>query len=123
MDALEERVYTPQLQGFTFGIDTKTVLTYLKELYITTDVEIWIKNIKYSRAAMLALRNYYDGTDKAKKRVLESKAQIKNIFYKHEFSFSFEKFITVLQKHFKILERYNVPIHEAEKVNLLFEKC
>ena len=74
MDALQQRVYTPLLQEFAFGINTKTVLTYLKELCITTDTEIWIKNIKCSRAIILALRNYYDRTDEAKKGVLESKA-------------------------------------------------
>ena len=123
LDAMEQRVHTPPLQGFAFDIDTKTVLTYLKELCISTDAETWIKNIKCGRAAMVALRSHYDGTDEAKKRVLESKAQIKYIFYKHEFSFSFEKFITALQKHFKILERYDVPMYEEEKVELLFEKC
>ena len=120
---MQQRIYTPLFQGFAFDIDTKTVLTYLVELCITTDAEIWIKNIKCGRAAIVALRKHYDGVDEAKKRVLESKAQIKYIFYKHEFSFSFEKFITALQKHFKVLERYNIPMYENEKVKLLFDKC
>lgn len=123
LDAIQQRIYTPALQGYAFGIDTKTVLTYLKELCIATDAEVWIKNIKCGRNAMIALRNHYDGTDEAKKRVLESKAQIKHIFYKHEFSFSFEKFATALQKHFKVLERYEVSMYESDKVDLLFEKC
>ena len=42
---------------------------------------------------------------------------------KHEFTFSFEKFATALQKHFKVLERYEVSMYESDKVDLLFEKC
>ena len=86
------------------------------------DTEVQIKNIKCSRSAMIALRNQYDGTDKAKKRVLELKVQIKHLFYKYEFSFSFKKFVTALQKHFKVLERYEVSIYETDKIDPLFEK-
>ena len=106
------------MQGYAFEIDSKTVLTYLKELCIATDAEVWIKNIKCGRSAMIALRNHYNGTDEAKKRVLESKVQIKHLFYKHEFSFSFEKFVTALQKHFKVLERYEVSMYETHHVQL-----
>ena len=72
---------------------------------------------------MIALRNYYNGTDEAKKRVLELKVQIKHLFYKHDFSFLFEKFITAFQKYFKVLKRYEGSMYETDKVEPLFEKC
>ena len=72
---------------------------------------------------MLALRKHYDGPDEAKKRTLEAEAKLKSLFYKHEFSFPFERFITEMQKHFKVLERYEMPVHEQKKVETLFEKC
>ena len=123
LDALQQRIYTPSLQGFAFDIDTKTVLTLLKELCLGTDAEVWIQNIRCGRAAMLALRSHYDGPDEAKKRTLEAESKLKSLFYKHEYSFSFERFITEMQKHFKVLERYEMPVHEQKKVETLFDKC
>lgn len=123
LDEVQQRVYTPSVEGFAFNIDSKTVLTLIKELCLGTESEVWIKGIKCGRQAMKALRAHYDGPDEARKRTLESKAKLKTLFYKHEYTFSFEKFITALQRHFKVLERYNMPMYEHEKVEALFDKC
>ena len=122
LDAMQQRVHTPPVNGFAFSIDSKNVLTLIKELCLSTEAEVWVKNIKCGRAAMIALRAHYDGPDEARKRTLEAKAKLKSLFYKHEFTFSFEKFITALQGHFKVFEKYNMPMYEHEKVEILFEK-
>ncbi|GFH62186.1 hypothetical protein CTEN210_18662 [Chaetoceros tenuissimus] len=85
------RIYTPALQGFAFNLDTKAVLTLLKQLCLGTDTEVWIQNIRCGRAAMIALRNHYNGPDEARKRTLEAEAKLKNLFYKHEYRFPFER--------------------------------
>ena len=123
LDATQQKVYTPPLHGFAFDIDTKQVLTLIKELCLGTESEVWIQNIKCGRQAMQALRTHYDGPDEAKKRTLEAEAKLKSLFYKHEYTFPFEKFITALQGHFKVFERYGMPMYEQKKVETLFEKC
>ena len=99
------------------------MLTLIKELCLGTESEVWIKNIKCGRVAMQALRTHYDGPDEAKKRTLEAESKLKALFYRHEYTFSFEKFITQMQGHFKVFERYGMPMYEHQKVEKLFEKC
>ena len=123
LDATQQRVHNSQLNGLAFEIDSKSVLTTIKETCLNTDAEVWIKNIKCGRAAMLALWNHYDGHDEAKKRTLEAKQKLSTCFYKHEFTFSFENFISVLQGCFKTLERYDKVMYELDMVENLFEKC
>ncbi|GFH56845.1 hypothetical protein CTEN210_13321 [Chaetoceros tenuissimus] len=123
LDKLQQRIYTPVLQGFAFNLDTKEVLTLMKELCLGTDAEVWIKNIKCGRLAMIALHKQCDGPDEAKKRTLEAEAKLKKLCYKYEHSFPFEKFITRMENCFKVFERYNMPMYEQQKVEKLFDKC
>ena len=116
-------MYTPPANGFAFNIDSKNVLTLIKKLCLGTKTEVWIKNIKCGRAVMLALKTHYDSSDEARKRTLEAKVKLKNLFYKHKYTLSFEKFISALQGHFKVFEKYIMPMYEHEKVEKLFEKC
>ena len=45
------------------------------------------------------------------------------LFYRQEFTFSFEKYVTSLNAIFKTLERYNEPMYETNKVKALLDKC
>ncbi|GFH50496.1 predicted protein [Chaetoceros tenuissimus] len=63
LEELQQRIYTPALQGFAFNLDSKEVLALMKELCLGMDAEVWIKNIKCGRDAMIALRTHYDGPD------------------------------------------------------------
>ena len=72
---------------------------------------------------MNALRRHYDGPDEAKESALEAKQRLATCFYKHEYSFSFEKFITVLQGIYKTLERYDKPMYESQKLDSLLDRC
>jgi len=64
LDRKAQQRHTAPLQGLTFNLDSKRVLTLLKELCVDTEAETWFGNIKCSRAAMKALQLHYDGPDK-----------------------------------------------------------
>jgi len=106
-----------------FNIDSERLLTLLKELCLDTEAETWFRNIKCGREAMKALQIHYDGPDESKRRKEEAKANLKTIYYKHEGTFTFETFISNLYDAFQILEKYEEPLYEQEKLRLLFNKC
>jgi len=72
---------------------------------------------------MKVLQIHYDGPDESKRRKEEARAKLKTIYYKHEGTFTFEKFVTNLYDTFQILEKYEEPLYEQEKLRLLFNKC
>jgi len=117
-----QQIRNAPLQGFTFNLDSKRVLTLLKELCLDTEAETWFCNIKCCRAAMKALQLHYDGPDESKRSKGEAKSKIKNVYYKHEGIFTFEKFVTNLYDAFHILEKYGEPLYEEENLRLLFTK-
>jgi len=84
LDRKVQEIHTAPLQGFIFDIDSKRVLTLLKELCLDTEAETWFRNIKCGRAAMKALQLHYDGPDESKRRKEEARSKIKNVYYKHE---------------------------------------
>ena len=57
---------------------------------------------------MQALQRHYEGPDESKRRMEEARAKITNTFYKHESTFTFEKF--------------GEPLYENEKLRLLLSK-
>ena len=123
LDRKEQIIYNAPLNGFVFDIDSKAVLSILKECTLDTEAETWIKNIKCGRIAMTSLQEHYDGVDEKRKRLDSSKAQLDKLFYRHEATFNFEKYVTALHSIFSIHERYNEPIYETDKVRYLLDKC
>ena len=119
----DQQIHTAPLEGLIFNMDSERVLTLLKELCLNTEAETWFRNIKCGRKAMRALQKHYDGADEAKRRIDEVRAKISATFYKHEATFTFEKFATNLYDSFMILEKYGKPLYEDEKLRLLFSKC
>ena len=112
----EQIIYNAPLNGFVFDIDTKSILAILKECTLNTDAETWIKNIRCGREAMRALQLHFDGPDESRKRLDTAKAQLDKTFYRHEATFSFERYVTTLNEIYKIHERYNEPIYESDKI-------
>jgi len=53
LDRKTQQIYTAPLEGFIFNIDSKRVVTLLKELCLDTEAETWFRNIKCGRAVML----------------------------------------------------------------------
>jgi len=66
---------------------------------------------------------HYDGPDESRRRKEEARAKLKIVYYKHEATFTFEKFVTSLYDGFEVLEKYGEPLYEEEKLRLLFDKC
>jgi len=118
-----QQIHTARLDGLIFNLDSERVMELLKELCLRTEAEPWIRNIKCGREAMQALQRHYVGVDEGKRRVEEVRSKISSVFYKHEATFSFEKFATTLYDSFQILDKYGKPLCEDEKLRLLFSKC
>jgi len=122
LDRKMQQIHTALLKGFTFNIDSKRVLTLLKELCLDTEAETWFRNIKCGREAMKALQIHYDGPDESKRRKEKARSKVKSVYYKREGTFPFEKFVTNLYDAFQVLEKYGEPLYEEEKLRLLFTK-
>lgn len=102
LDKVQE-IHTAPLQGFTFNLDSNRVLTLLKELCLDTEAETWFRNIKCGRAAMKALQSHYDGPDESKRIKEEVRSKLKNVYYKHEGAFTFQKIVANLYDAFQVL--------------------
>ena len=119
----EQIINNAPLTGYLYEKDNATVGNIIKEVCLGTEAESWIKNIVGGREAMRALQLHYDGPDEARKRLSVAKAQLEKLFYRHEATFSFEKYVTALNDIYNIHERYQEPIFESDKVRYLLEKC
>jgi hypothetical protein len=110
------------LAGAVFRNDTQRVLILLRSLTTGTDAENWMQGVTCGRIAMQALQSHYDGDAEAEKRKQAAKSDLQSLFYRHEAAFSFEKYINRLKKCFDILEKYQVPYYEEDKVKLLLDR-
>jgi hypothetical protein len=110
------------LAGAVFRNDSQRVLTLLRSLTTGTDAENWMQGATCGRIAMQALQAHYDGDAEAEKRKQAAKSDLQSLFYRHEAAFSFEKYINRLKKCFDILEKYQVPYYEEDKVKLLLDR-
>ena len=110
LDRKTQQIYNAPLYGLTFNLDSKRVLTLLKELCLETEAETWFRNIKCDCVAMKALQIHYDSPDESKRRKEEARSKLKNVYYKQEGTFTFEKFVTNLYDAFQILEKYGEPL-------------
>jgi len=71
---------------------------------------------------MKALQVHTDGPDESKRRKEEARAKLNTVYYKHESTFTFEKFVTNLYDAFQVIEKYGKPLYEEEKLRLLCSK-
>ena len=110
------------LVGSVFNRDSEKVLTLLMELTLDTPAEDWIRGAKCGRVAMRKLKDHYDGTAEGQRRKERARSDLNNLYYRNEQSFPFEKFVTAMKACFDVLDRYGVPMHEEEKVNMLLSK-
>ena len=114
LDRDVQKIHAASLEGFMFNLDSKRVLAILKDLCLNTSAETWFRNIQCRRKAMQALQRHYDGPDEQHKRIEEARVKISQTFYKHEGTFTFEKFTTILQDAFATLEKYGEPVYERD---------
>jgi hypothetical protein len=110
------------LAGAMFRSDSQQVLTLLRSLTTGTDAENWMHGISCGRRAMEALQAHYDGDAEAEKRKQAAKSDLQSLYYRHEVAFPFEKYINRMKRCFDVLEKYQVPYYEEDKVRLLLDK-
>ena len=68
---------------------------------------------------MSALQNHYDGKSEGEQRKSVAKDNPKRIFYRNQPTFSFEKYLTNMIQTLNMLENYNVPLYEENKLRQL----
>ena len=59
---------------------------------------------------MQELQAHYDETPDGSRRKKFTRADLKNIFYKNDTTFIFEKYVTDLKGFFNVLGKYGVPL-------------
>ena len=70
---------------------------------------------------MQELQAHFDGTSEGEWRKQVAIAYLRNIFYKHETTFPFEKYLTKLKGVFNVLGKYGFPIYEEQMVENLLD--
>ena len=80
------------------------------------------KGKRCDREAMLALHNSYDGKSEVERRKQVAKDNLTSLFYSNETTSSFKKYATKTKKTFNVLENYNVPLYEEDKVRQFLNK-
>ena len=114
----EQKIHAAALNGPQFNNDSKEVYNLIKELVQNTDGDSWLPaRCSCGRTAMQSLRNHYDGPDQAKARIDVARASIEKLFYRNENMFSFESYSTQMKKNYDVLEKYNQPEYEANKID------
>ena len=61
---------------------------------------------------MQEIQYHYDGMSEGAQRKKASRVDLKNIFYKNETDFTFDKYVTKLKGIFNMLEKYGFPLYE-----------
>ena len=105
-----------------FSCDTKKVLDILIDLTVNTDDDTWMKVKHCGQEAMFAFQNHYDGKSEVERRKHVSKDDLKRSFYRNKTNFSIKKYVTKMKQTFDVLDNYNSPLHEEDKVGQLLDK-
>ncbi|GFH50448.1 hypothetical protein CTEN210_06924 [Chaetoceros tenuissimus] len=114
----EQMIYAAALTSPQFDNDSKEVYNLIKELVQNTDGVSWLPNrCSCGRRAMQSLQNHYNGPDQAKAMIDVARASIEKLFYRNENMFSFESYSTQMKKNYDVLEKYNQPEYEANKID------
>ena len=118
-------IYQAPLRGNAFKADNKKHYSILKQFLANTDAWQWIESYddsQHGRNAMIALRTHYDGPGARLKRIAAANQSLENLHYNQEQTFSFEKYITIMQGAFNILRDNGEAKRETEKVCKLCKK-
>jgi hypothetical protein len=92
-----------------------------KDLLTKTEGATWFKKVRDGdgRAAHMLLREHYVGKAHDMRRAAAANAKLETLFWKSEALFSFEIYLTRLNKAFKELEDAGQPLWETQKVTHL----
>ena len=50
-----------------------------------------------------------------------AKDDLKRLFYRNETTFSLDKYVTKMKQTFNVLDNYNVPLYEEDKVGQILD--
>ena len=70
---------------------------------------------------MLEFQNHYDGKLEGERGKQVDNDNLKMLFYRNKTTYSFEKYITNTKQTFDVLENYNFPLYEEDKVGQLLD--
>jgi hypothetical protein len=104
----EMRRYRLNLFGPAFDQDNTQVYRLLKSFLVKTEGYVWIEpyNINENgREAFLAWTGHYNGDGEFNKRAHKAEERIKQLHFKSEQAFSFEKYASALNKCFTVLNK------------------
>jgi hypothetical protein len=122
-DDAKRRMYQLPLTGGAFKEDNKQTFRLLKSYLINTPGWTWIESFNATEngcGAFLAWATHYNGQGELSKRMAMAKAKIKNLFYKNEWSLTFEKVMEILSKLFSILDKdLDERLSKCQKVEKL----
>ena len=68
---------------------------------------------------MQKLWEHSDGKSEVRRQKKQPREALKKLTYWHEHTFRFDKYINALQSNFQVLERFDVPIYEEDKMTYL----
>ena len=94
-----------------FTRDSRKVLDIIKELTLGTESETCIKGLKCGINSMQELQAHYEFISEGEQRKQFYRADLRNIFYKNETTFTFEKYVTNIKGVFNVLVKYGVPLN------------
>ncbi len=111
------------LRGTAYIKDRQRVYSIISDAVSGSDGWTWIRDVKDEdgRAAMLKLRDHYDGAGSRTRRVQDAKERLKTCHYKSEMSFSFDKYVSSLKDCFDTLQEDDRPTTERDKIDALLD--
>jgi len=111
------------LRGTAYTKDRQKVYSIISDAVSGTDGWTWIRDIKDEdgRAAMLKLRDHYDGAGSRTRRVQDAKERLKTCHYKSEMSFTFDKYVSSLKDCFDTLQEDEHLITKRDKIDYLLD--
>ena len=125
MDFTQQCVACCPLEGPHFEVDKRKVHQLIQGFTNGTSAEDWIKphrRCEDGRLDMQALRDHFKGEGNASRQIAEAERLKATLHYKSERSFSFETFLTKIQKMKQIYEEYGEPMTEDALCRFIFEK-
>jgi hypothetical protein len=120
-DKYTRSLWAASFETRQFRDDNREVYHLLKDLLTKAEGAMWFEKVKDGdgRAAHLLLREHNVGEAHDQRRAASALAKLKNLFWKSELSFPFEKYLSRLNKAFMEMEEAEQPLYPAQKVQWL----
>ena len=112
-DDEERRLYTVGLTGPKYMADRTRVYQLMNGLFVDTEGWSWVSRwdrVQDGRSAYNDACSHYDGPGETQKRIVQARANITDLFYKSEASFTFERFATKLREAYAIMDDNDEPV-------------